>query len=215
MNFLSPYVIIPIIILIIIWGYFFNEETRIKRKIKRAPQKLIANFKDNDKAKIKGQICEIDKPLTSPLSNRECIGYHVIVQQKKRSGDTSSWDTIINDTIIKDFIVSDKGLNAIVRTNHVKSVIVKDQKLQSGFLNDATPQLESFLRKHGKESEGLLGFNKTLRYKEGILEKGELVSVLGKGTWKTTDELNIKLSTKKVLEITSDENDPVYICDHN
>lgn len=214
MESYTTFIIIAIIIItIIVLQALFNKDARIKRKIRKAPQKLISNFQNNDRAKIIGKIHEIDRPLISPLSKRECIGYHVIVEREKQSGDHATWETIIDKKIINDFIISDKGKNAIVRTKHVKSVIVKDQKFESGFLNDATPQLESFLNKYGKKSEGFLGFNKTLRYKEGILEKDELVAVLGNGTWKKTDELNLKLSSIKVLEISSDENEPVYLSD--
>ncbi len=214
MESYTTFIIIAIsVITIIILQALFNNDTRIKRKIRKAPQKLISNFKNNDRAKIIGEIHEIGRPLFSPLSKRECIGYHVIVEQEKLSGDHGKWETIIDKKIINDFIIRDKGMNAIVRTKHVKSVIVKDQKFKSGFLNDVTPQLESFLNKFGKKSEGSLGFNKTLRYKEGILEKDELVAVFGKGTWKKTDELNLKSSSIKVLEISSDENEPVYLSD--
>ena len=43
--------------------------------------------------------------------------------------------------------------------------------------------LDDATAKHGMKSKSLLGFNKSLRYKEGVLEAGEEVSVCGQGTW--------------------------------
>lgn len=45
------------------------------------------------------------------------------------------------------------------------------------------PQLESFLAKHGWKSTGLFGFNKSLRYAEGVFEEGKSVTVFGRGVW--------------------------------
>jgi len=41
--------------------------------------------------------------------------------------------------------------------------------------------LKSTLIVIGFKSEGFLGFNKSIRYKEGILENGEEIAVFGKG----------------------------------
>ncbi len=48
-------------------------------------------------------------------------------------------------------------------------------------LDDPTQAEEAFLARHGKLGTGWF-LNKTLRYKEGILEAGEGVAVLGRGT---------------------------------
>tara|TARA_B110000211_G_C13988009_1_gene512633 strand:+ start:189 stop:446 length:258 start_codon:yes stop_codon:yes gene_type:complete len=72
-----------------------------------------------------------------------------------------------------------------------------------------------FLAEHGTESEGFLGFNKKLRYNEGILEEGEVVAVLGKGTWKSGKDLNINGSLIQMLEIKVDKDLPVYLSDND
>ena len=210
-TYIIPVVIIFLIIFILM--IIFNDEARIIRKLKNARLKTISSFNEGDEAKIIGTIKKADTPLISPLTNRECIGYHVLVEQEKKNDDTYSWKTIIDIKFIEDFIITDNEMDAIVRTNKLKSVIVKDNKQTSGFLNDATPQLEQFLNNHGTKSEGILGFNKTMRYREGILEPGELISVLGKGTWKMSKDLNIKTSAEKMLEISHLEDDFVYLSD--
>ncbi|HWN70768.1 MAG TPA: hypothetical protein VNM90_24170, partial [Haliangium sp.] len=58
--------------------------------------------------------------------------------------------------------------------------LVKDAHFRSGLFQDATPALEQFLARHGRQSQGWL-FNKNLRYREGVIEAGELVAVCGQG----------------------------------
>ena len=106
----------------------FNDEARIIRKLKNARLKTISSFNEGDEAKIIGTIKKAGTPLISPLTNRECIGYHVLVEQEKQGDDTYSWKTIIDIKVIEDFIINDNEMDAIVRTNKLKSVIVKDNK---------------------------------------------------------------------------------------
>ena len=45
-----------------------------------------------------------------------------------------------------------------------------------------------FLKKHGKKSAGLFGFNKTLRFKEGIIETNENIAIKGIAEWKSFNQ---------------------------
>ena len=80
-----------------------------------------------------------------------------------------------------DFVLDDGTGPAIVEVEDAQISVVMDARFRSGAFNDATPQLESFLAKHGWKSTGLFGFNKSLRYAEGVLEEGESVTVFGRG----------------------------------
>jgi len=53
-------------------------------------------------------------------------------------------------------------------------------ELKSGTFDDPSPQEEEYLATHGKRGKDWF-FNKALRYREGILEAGEMVSVYGRG----------------------------------
>ncbi len=48
------------------------------------------------------------------------------------------------------------------------------------------------LQSYGKDSTNLLGLNKSIRYREGALEAGELVAVLGRGRWQPDPDPNQK-----------------------
>jgi hypothetical protein len=102
---------------------------------------------------------------------------------------------------------------AIIIDKKLKSYHVQDKKYTSGFFNDASSILERYLKSHGIESEGIFGMNKTIRYKESILEKGEKITVLGKGEWRSADQVDLPDHYEKVLSINPTGDDFIYISD--
>lgn len=127
--------------------------------------------------KVRGKVATLDV-LTAPLSGRSCAYYEVIVEEKVSTGKSSTWRTIIREVEERDFLLDDGTGRARVEMVAVEAAVEKDGHWSSGTLNDATPVLEGFLQRHGFGSVGWL-FNKTLRYREGVLEPGEEVAVLG------------------------------------
>ena len=59
--------------------------------------------------------------------------------------------------------------------------------------------MEKFLDRHNVDSKGFFGFSKTIRYREGILEEGEMFTVAGEGQWNKTVDHNLMLTSKNVL----------------
>jgi len=206
-------IIIPILILgIFIIASFFGEKTILKRKLKTAGYKHINNYRDEEIAKIVGQVEFVDEPLIAPLSKRECAYYHVLIEQRVKSGDNSSWTTIMEEEKSTTFIIREGNHVAFINDPSPNTYLVKDKNYSSGFRNDATEELEAYLMSEGLKSEDFFGFNKRLRYKEGILEEYEKVAVLGKGIWTEASTLNLPEKYEKVLEITADGS-PIYLSD--
>lgn len=202
-----------VIILIFVFNYFFSKKAIVRRKLKKASFKSLSNFKSGDMAKIVGEVEFAAKPLTAPLSGRACAYYHVKVKQRVQRGKSTHWKTIIENDDTINYLIYDGEYYALIEDSHIKSYIVKDRNYSSGFLNDATPRLESFLNHNGYESEGIFGVNKTLKYEEGVLEKNEKVAVLGLGMWKDAKEFGLSSDIGKVLAISGVEQGYVYLSD--
>ncbi len=214
MNKLIFFIVIALVfVIIIIISSFFSKKAKIKRKLKKAEFKNIGNFKEGEIAKIVGNVEFVDDPLIAPLSKRKCAYYYIHVEKKVSSGKRSHWKTIIEEELSCKFLIRDGSNYAFINDQKRKCYIVQDKSFSSGFLNDATDHLENFLRSRGYESEGFLGFNKTLRYKEGILESEEEIAVFGKGKWKYAEQLELPKKYRRVLEITSSEGVPIYLSD--
>lgn len=201
-----------IIGMIVFVANYFSKKAVVKRKLKKAIDKKISCFFSGDIAKIVGKVEVIGEPLIAPLSGRSCAYYYVLVEQRVSNGKSTHWRTIIEEEVSGSFLVRDGRYCAHINTQKVKSYIVQDRMYTSGFMEDATVVLERYLKAHGQESEGFLGFNKTLRYKEGVLEQGEIIAALGRGEWKNANSDQIS-ENSRVLEINSTEEEPVYLSD--
>lgn len=205
--------VIVVVCCIVLYGYFFSKKEIVKRKLKNAEHKKIANFKDGEVSKIIGDIEFVEEPLISPLSKRICSFYYVLIEEKVSTGKNSRWKTLIEEEVSSKFLIKDDANYAFINDQNIKCYIVQDERYSSGFLTDATDHLEKYLIKKGEKSEGFLGFNKTLRYKEGVLERGEKIAVFGKGQWKEAALLNLPKKYDKILEITASEGSAIYLSD--
>ena len=167
----------------LILGYVLTRYRRILRKMRQAPIRLIRDVKDGP-ARIAGKLGYVLPPLVAPLTGRRCAYFEVLVEQQ---GNKGHWRTLVQTTGGQDFSLRDESGQALVHLDSTMVAVVLDAHFRSGFGNDASPELEAFLSAHGTSSEGLV-FNRTLRYREGVLEEGEMVSALGFARWEVDPE---------------------------
>jgi hypothetical protein len=213
MNILTFIFIFTIVGIIAFVSYYFSKNVVIRRKIRKTAIKKISDFTGGEIAKITGKVELAGEPLTAPLSGRKCAYYYVLVEQRVSTGKSSHWKTLIEEEVSGKFVIRDGYSCAYINSQSVKSYLVLDMKYSSGFLNDATAELEKYLGKHNKESENFIGTNKTIRYKEGILEEGEKIVVVGKGEWKSSYHFNLPDRYDRVLAFSSTDEDDVYLSD--
>jgi hypothetical protein len=205
-------IIAVVFIVIIVLAFVFSKKAIIRRALNKAPYKRIHEVQNGEKARIVGRIVYAGQVLTSPLSRRHCAAFHVEVQEYRRHGKSGSWVTVINDVQKGDIVVHDGMGNAHIEKS-VDMLMVHDANYSSGTFNDATPELQQYLQYHGRGSTGLLGFNKQIRYKEGILEQGELIAAVGVGTWHSARGRNLNLPQDRLLVLGPDEKGKLYITD--
>lgn len=179
-----------IIVAIVACGVFvaiaikvFSADNRARGELSSARRRAIADVSDGERVRIVGRAVTA-QTVRAPLSGRACAYWRVLVEED--SGE-SGWGTVIDHAEGVDFHVEDGTGRARVDTSKVKAILIRDHTRESGFGKDATPELEAFLASHGRTSAGWL-FNKTLRYREGIVEAGETVAVAGFARWEPDPE---------------------------
>ena len=204
---------LAVIAAIVFFSHYFSKKATVIRKLKKAPLKKISGFTNGETARIAGKVQCTGEPLTAPLSGRKCACFSVLVEQKVSSGKSSHWKKLIGEEVAGEFVVRDGNSYARVDFSHVTSYIVLDRNYSSGFFQDATEELTRYLHRHGVESENYFGWNRTIRYREGILEEGEMIAVVGKGTWERVDTGQLSDEYGKVLRISAPEEAPVYLSD--
>jgi len=162
-------------------AYYNSETMKIRRALRSAARVSAAEFPDGGEGKLVGRLEILGEPLIAPLSQRPCAYYELTVEQQRSSGKSSHWYTLFREVNGQPFGLDDSSdCRVIVDPRGARVSLVVDAHTKSGTFDDATPVEEELLRRHGHESRGWI-FNKTLRYREGVLEGGELVAVLGRG----------------------------------
>lgn len=185
--------IIAIVISIIAFlSFYFNKKNSILRKLKKIKFSNITQLQSNELSKVSGKVLHINEPLVAPFSKRKCVAHIIKIEQKKSRGKNSYWDELVNQEFFQEFFLEKSGEVLLVKPTmapkNYKTYLVEDRSVSSGFLNDPSPEFKKVLNNYNIDSETFLGFNKTLRYTERLIEVGEYITVAGIAKWKQIDE---------------------------
>lgn len=202
-----------IVIGVIIYAIFFNRAAVVKRALRKTPPKEMRDVLSGDIVRLKGNIDLCGKVLIAPLSGRKCAYYHVEILQHKSSGKNSRWVTILNDEQAGDIVIRDGRHHAIIPSTGAKCFLVQDHNKHSGFMNDASPELNAYLQSKGIKSVSWIGLNKSLKYREGILEANEVITAAGKANWISKSQVNFDIPSDRILMLEPHEKDCVYFTD--
>jgi cbb3-type cytochrome oxidase subunit 3 len=174
------FLIIIAFVVIAILAWYFGAAQRLKRQLKQAKPWSLNELPEDTHGRVIGQARALGEELKGPLTGRRCVYYIAIVEEQRSTGRSSYWRTIASETRGIPFMLEDGTGRAIVDPNGAQVALDFDGNSKSGTFNQADPVQEQFLAKHGQKSEGWV-FNKTLRYREAMIEVGETIAVLGSG----------------------------------
>ncbi len=198
-------------------SYYFSSKNVIIRILKNLPLDQSSTLKNNQLSKVSGKALHVTDPLIAPFSKRKCIFYQLKIEQKVNSGKNSRWKTLVAEERFQDFFINVNGEVIIIKPlQHPKNYIchlVKDSEQSSGTFNDPTSEFNQLLKRYNIESENFFGFNKTLRYEEGIIEIGELITVAGIAKWKSLKEPMPDYPYSKIVALESDAKQKLIITD--
>ena len=131
---------------------------------------------------------------------------------------SSHWKTYRSkEEKFQDFFIDTNGDFVIIKPqDHPRNYIchlIKDNKQSSGTFNDPTPKFEAVLRRYNINPETYFGFNKKLRYQEGIIEVGERITVAGIAKWKVLSEPIPEYPYSKIATLESEGKQKIIITD--
>jgi len=164
----------------VVWHFNFSSRAKARRTLSGTPRVPIAEVRDGMVIKLVGKLRLDDdaKPLIAPLSKRPCAHFGLKIERRESTGNTSYWKTIVNESESQPFWLVDPSGRALIEAIVPNVVLNLDAHRTSGTFNEATPDLDALLARHGHSSRGWV-FNKNIRYTEGVLEAGEIVAVVG------------------------------------
>ncbi len=209
-----PVVFIGATLSVVLVAKYFEERRVILRELKKSAPRKFIGIRDNEYVKVQGKVLDTQETLRAPLTGRRCVFYHVIVQEDEGE---NGWKTIIDEKKYQKFFIEYQGEMAIIKPDtpgrFQRFFLVKDKEFNSGTWNDASEKLENYLASHEKKSKGWLGFNKRLRYKEGVIEIGEHIAAKGVAQWTSFEEPLQDYSYSRVLMLFGDEKQKLLLTD--
>lgn len=165
--------------LMVVALFIADERRKVIRRFNQTPRVPIADAAPGQEICILGTVQPDGEEFISPFTKRRCVYYEAIVAENKGS---KAWTEIIREVRCASFIVEDKSGRVLVKAKDLKIQLNEDLTDRSGFLNDPSAQYEEFLARHGQSSRDKR-YNRTLRYREGVFQQGEVIAVLGRIRW--------------------------------
>ncbi len=214
-SFIIPILFISITLLAVTVAYYYNTKQKVIRTLSRLQKKRIGSLKSNEFSRITGKALHVKDPLIAPYSKRKCVFYSIKIEQKKNNGKNSAWRTLLKEEEVQDFVIEKGGDFVIVKPiknpkNYI-SYLVIDERISSGNFNDSSLKFEKLLNHYNINSKGFLGFNKQLRYTEGVIEIGEEITVAGIAKWKSLKEKIEGYNYSKIAELESSDKQKLII----
>ncbi len=133
---------------------------------------------------IRGRVVSTLPPAPSPWSQQPCVFYHFHVEEQRSSQSqhghhSTYWVDYINDRSSDPFLIEDATGSVEIAPKEGEFKMNTDFATTSGSFNDAPENLRTLINtRYGRDTQGLI-FNKSLRYKESMLENGDEVYVFG------------------------------------
>ncbi|MEZ4384100.1 MAG: GIDE domain-containing protein [Nannocystaceae bacterium] len=156
-----------------------------KRALRDAGCVSVTDYPDGGVKRIVGELSLLDEALTAPLSGRRCAAYEIVIEAPGQY----STHRVAHEIRSVPFVVRDETGQAVVRPEHAGVLITSDVRSTSSWSDDPTPEEEALLRRLASSYIGQT-INSRLVYREGVLEPGEQVAVLGHGIRSCDDEVS-------------------------
>lgn len=149
---------------------------RARRAAERSHLAPVAEVAVGEVVKVVGRVSFTEDPLEAPFSGRPCAHFEAIVERRHARG----YKTKARTASTQSFWVEDDSGRIYVDARNALVDVVLDHHWTSRDLDAETRfELERYLYQNGPSWNRLLGAEADLRYCEGALEEGELVTVVG------------------------------------
>jgi hypothetical protein len=155
-------------------------ERRRRREARRAltdvPETSIAAVKDGEMVRLKGRAVTREALRTSPISQRHCIAYRLIVLRRDESG--LDWQRIIEDDAFHSFLLADDTGEAVLHAPFE----IKLNPHRETFVEALSPELASLLTREGVSARDLFGRERHFSYVEHVVMPGDEIMAIGRAT---------------------------------
>jgi len=194
---------------------------RITRRIREAEQVQSGAFPDGSIGRVVGELVLHEGELVAPLTGRRCAAYEVVVDESFGAFEEGHVERrVAHEVKAVSFAVDDGTGRTIVHPERAEFAITADFEDSAGPLEDPTPRQCEFLAQ--VDCQRLQEHNSptVIRFREGVLEPGERVAVLGRGVVSLDASATAEHTRgyrapagSTMVTMASDSRTPLYISD--
>jgi hypothetical protein len=150
-------------------GRWMDPRKRARRVLARVSDTPIRELADGDWARVTGRVAALDALAPSPITQRPCIGFRLVVETAVRNDPSNGFTPLLTRESCQPFSISDDTGTAIVEGPFLMGLDVDDSSW-----TDLPPTLFKLLEEVGAPP-GVTHF----RFRECWLLPGDRVTVAG------------------------------------
>ena len=191
---------------------FYNslKNLKIKRLIENVPTSK-ARSVAMGLVELKGKIESGNKTLTDPFDGKDCVYWHIHIQQYMKRGKRRTWVTRHKAKKHVPFYLTDQTGSVLVNMQgaNLKNV-ERDNEYESAmfFSDDIPPKVEDYCNKENVKLRGWLGGKKRMRFRVTYLEPNDDIYIIGSARSPNLDETN---GLKKITAVIDKPKDGIFI----
>ena len=205
-NYILLIAVIIVLIIEAIAAYYIIKYYKLRKLISSSKTSRISDLQDGFHV-IKGRVIALSESLVSPYAESACVYYDFQVDEKRKSGNTDAWDNIIKDEKMQRFGVHDGSGIALIDLENAK-IELKTENEFNPVLAPHTKDMtysnrERLLKRY--EIKSVNGkYERTVKYRELIIEEGTQIYVMGETQEKDQGQPVFKANKKSL-----------YVSDHS
>ena len=199
-----------LIIIGLIMFYNSLKNLKIKRLIENVPTSK-ARSVAMGLVELKGKIENRNKTLTDPFDGKDCVYWHIHIQQYMKRGKRRTWVTRHKAKKHVPFYLTDQTGSVLVNMQGANLKNVKrDNEYESAmfFSDDIPSKVEDYCNKENIKLRGWLGGKKRMRFRVTYLEPNDDIYIIGSARSPNLDETN---GLKKITAVIDKSKDGIFI----
>jgi hypothetical protein len=134
------------------------------------PGRTIAVVKNGEKVRLEGRAVALGRLRTSPISQRPCIGFRLVIDSRHGGG----WHRVVDQEEFDSFILSDNTGEAVLHP----PFRVEIDPLEAG--SEIVPQAVFDILEREGANITMFGVQDVLRYAETVLVPGDEIIAVGR-----------------------------------